>query len=147
VAPPWPRLSESAASLFRLLTGDDYDGLRVDPETYEIQVIDQGVPYPTSRFSGSEVDLANLALRVAISEQVRFQAGGQIGLLVLDEALASLDGDRKDRMLAALTQLAGRFRQILVVTHAVEVKEQLPAAIEVRKIGSRRSTAFVVGDE
>lgn len=145
VASVGPRLSAQASELFRLLTGDDYDGLQVDPETYEIQVIDQGVTFPTARFSGSEVDLANLALRVAISEQVRFQAGGQIGLLVLDEALASLDGDRKDRMLLALTQLSGRFRQILVVTHAVEVKEQLPQAIEIIKLGPRRSTARLVG--
>ena len=99
------------------------------------------MPYPTARFSGSEVDLANLALRVAISEQVRFQTGGQVGLLVLDEALASLDGDRKDRMLAALSRLSGRFRQILVVTHAPEVKERLPQAIEVVKTGRRRATA------
>jgi DNA repair protein SbcC/Rad50 len=144
VASVGPRLSIQASELFRLLTGNEYDGLHVDPETYEIQVIDQGVTYPTARFSGSEVDLANLALRVAISEQVRFQAGGQVGLLVLDEALASLDGERKDRMLMALTQLSARFRQILVVTHAVEVKEQLPQAIEVLKIGLRRSTARVI---
>ncbi len=145
VATVGPRLSTQASELFQSLTGGDYDGLHVDPETYEIQIIDQGVAHPTSRFSGSEVDLANLALRVAISEQVRFQAGGQVGLLVLDEALGSLDGDRKDRMLTALTQLSGRFRQILVVTHAVEVKEQLPEAIEIVKIGRRRSTARIVG--
>ena len=145
VATVGPRLSMQASELFQSLTGGDYDGLQVDPETYEIQIIDQGVAYPTSRFSGSEIDLANLVLRVAISEQVRFQAGGQVGLLVLDEALGSLDGDRKDRMLTALTQLSGRFRQILVVTHAVEVKEQLPEAIEIVKIGRRRSTARIVG--
>ena len=145
VATVGPRLSAQASELFQSLTGGDYDGLQVDPETYEIQIIDQGVAYATSRFSGSEVDLANLALRVAISEQVRFQAGGQVGLLVLDEALGSLDGDRKDRMLTALTQLSGRFRQILVVTHAVEVKEQLPEAIEIVKLGRRRSTARLVG--
>ena len=145
VATVGPRLSTQASELFQSLTGGDYDGLQVDPETYEIQIIDQGVAHPTSRFSGSEVDLANLALRVAISEQVRFQAGGQVGLLVLDEALGSLDGDRKDRMLTALTQLSGRFRQILVVTHAVEVKEQLPEAIEIVNIGRRRSTARIVG--
>lgn len=147
VATIGPRLSAQASELFLALTGGDYDGLTIDPDTYEIQVIDQGVAYSTTRFSGSEVDLANLALRVAISEQIRFQAGGQIGLLVLDEALASLDGDRRDRMLTALTQLAARFRQILVVTHAVEVKEQLPQAIEVLKLGPRRSTARLVGSE
>ena len=49
-------------------------------------------------------------------------------------------------MLLALTQLSARFRQILVVTHSVEVKEQLPQAIEIVKLGPRRSTARLVGD-
>ena len=139
-----PRLSIQASALFNELTAGEYDGLEIDPETYEIRIIDAGAAYPSERFSGSEVDLANLALRVAVSEQVRFQAGGQVGLLVLDEALASLDVDRKDRMLAALTQLGGRFRQILVVTHAPEVKERLPAAIEVIKLPGRRATARLI---
>lgn len=144
VAAIGPRLEVQASELFNVLTAGEYDGMKLDPESYEISIIDAGVPYLSTRFSGSEVDLANLALRVAISEQVRFQAGGQVGLLVLDEALASLDVDRKDRMLGALTQLSGRFRQILVVTHAPEVKERLPQAIEVVKLAGRRATARVV---
>ncbi len=142
-----PQLQIQASSLFNDLTNHDYDGLEVDADSYELRIIDQGVAHPTSRFSGSEVDLANLALRVAISEQIRFQAGGQVGLLVLDEALASLDAERKDRTLNALGQLGGRFQQILVVTHSPEVKEQLPVAIEVRRVGSsgiRSSTATVL---
>ncbi len=140
-----PHLSQAASSLFQELTDDEYDGLVVDPETYELQIIDGGTRYPTERFSGSEVDLANLAFRVAISEQLQFQPGGRVGLLVLDEALASLDADRKDRMLAALTRLSGRFRQILVVTHSPEVKEQLPRALHVIKRPGRR--AEVISDD
>jgi DNA repair protein SbcC/Rad50 len=139
-----PQLSTHASALFNELTAGEYDGLHIDGDTYAIQVIDGGVPYSSERFSGSEVDLANLALRVAISEQIRFQAGGQVGLLVLDEALASLDTDRKDRMLGALTRLGGRFRQILVVTHSPDVKERLPQAIEVRRTSGRGSTARVI---
>jgi DNA repair exonuclease SbcCD ATPase subunit len=144
VAMVGPQLSTHASALFNELTAGEYDGLQIDGETYAINVIDGGVAYSSERFSGSEVDLANLALRVAISEQIRFQAGGQVGLLVLDEALASLDTDRKDRMLAALTRLGGRFRQILVVTHSPEVKERLPQAIEVRRTSGQGSTARVI---
>ena len=144
VAAIGPRLQIQASELFNLLTAGEYEGIVLDPETYELSIVDAGVPYLSTRFSGSEVDLANLAVRVAISEQVRFQAGGQVGLLVLDEALASLDTDRKDRLLGALTQLSGRFRQILVVTHAPEVKERLPRAVEVVKLPGRRATARVV---
>ena len=140
-----PRLSSQAASLFAELTDAEYDELRVDPDTYGIEIVDQGVAYAMERFSGSEADLACLALRVAISEHLGFQSGGHIGLLVLDEVFGPLDADRTDRMLRALERLKGRFGQVLVVTHDSEVKDQLPQAIEVVKLGGRRATARVVG--
>ena len=139
-----PRLSAQAAELFAELTDHEYDDLQVDPETYEIRIVDRGVEYGMDRFSGSETDLANLALRVAISEHVRFQSGGAVGLLVLDEVFGSLDPDRKARMLMALERLRGRFRQVLVVTHDADIKEELPHAIEVVETTSRRATARVV---
>jgi DNA repair exonuclease SbcCD ATPase subunit len=144
VASVGPRLAAQAADLFGELTDHEYDRLQVDPETYEIQILDQGRAYGMDRFSGSETDLANLALRVAISEHVRFQSGGAVGLLVLDEVFGPLDDERKERMLLALERLRSRFRQVLVVTHASEVKEQLPSAIEVVKLPGRRATARVV---
>src|SRR5205085_2392449 len=130
VATVGPRLSAQAADLFAELTDHEYDLLEVDPESYDIQIHDAGRVYGMDRFSGSETDLANLALRVAISEHVRFQSGGTVGLLVLDEVFGPLDADRKERMLLALERLKGRFRQVMVVTHDVEIKEQLPSAIE-----------------
>jgi DNA repair exonuclease SbcCD ATPase subunit len=136
-----PRLAAQAADLFAELTDNEYDRLEVDADTYELQIIDAGVTHGMGRFSGSETDLANLALRVAISEHVRFQAGGAVGLLVLDEMFGPLDDDRRERMLLALERLRGRFRQVLVVTHATEVKEQLPNVIEVVKLPGRRATA------
>jgi DNA repair exonuclease SbcCD ATPase subunit len=144
VATAGPRLSAQAAELFSELTDHEYDLLEVDPETYEIQICDQGVVHGMDRFSGSEKDLANLSLRVAISEQVRFQSGGAVGLLVLDEVFGPLDEPRKDRMLLALERLRGRFRQVVVVTHADDIKEQLPSAVEVVKLPGRRATARLI---
>jgi DNA repair exonuclease SbcCD ATPase subunit len=76
---------------------------------------------------------------------VRFQSGGAVGLLVLDEVFGPLDDDRKERMLLALERLRARFRQVLVVTHDTEIKHQLPNAIEVVKLPGRRATARLVG--
>ena len=137
-------MAAQAAELFGELTDHEYDELQVDPETYQLQISDGGRVYGLERFSGSEIDLANLALRVAISEHVRFQSGGTVGLLVLDEVFGPLDEERKSRMLLALERLKGRFRQILVVTHSMEIKEQLPSAIEVVKLPGRRATARVL---
>lgn len=139
-----PRLSVQAADLFAELTDREYDLLVVDPETYEIRIQDQGQFYGMDRFSGSETDLANLALRVAISEHLRFQSGGAVGLLVLDEVFGPLDDDRKDRMLAGLERLRARFQQVLVVTHDNAIKEQLPHAIEVIKKPGRRAALRLV---
>jgi DNA repair exonuclease SbcCD ATPase subunit len=75
---------------------------------------------------------------------VRFQSGGAVGLLVLDEVFGPLDPDRKDRMLLALERLRSRFRQVLVITHDETIKEQLPGAIEVIKLPGRRATARVL---
>jgi DNA repair exonuclease SbcCD ATPase subunit len=144
VASVGPRLSAQAAELFAELTDREYDRLEVDPETYEIKILDAGRTYGMGRFSGSETDLANLALRVAVSEHVRFQSGGAVGLLVLDEVFGPLDDDRKARMLLALERLRARFRQVLVVTHDTAIKEQLPNAIEVVKLPGRRATARTI---
>jgi len=146
VASVGPRLSEKAGALFAELTDHEYDELIVNPETYEIQLRDAGLLYGMTRFSGSETDLANLALRVAVSEQVQFQAGGAVGLLVLDEVFGPLDDDRKERMLLALERLKNRFRQVLVVTHDNAIKEQLPNAIEVVKLPGRRATARLLNN-
>lgn len=141
VASVGPRLALQAAELFGELTDHEYDELQVDPETYQLQISDAGKVYGLERFSGSEIDLANLALRVAISEHIHFQSGGSVGLLVLDEVFGPLDEDRKTRMLLALERLRGRFRQVLVVTHDASIKEQMPNAIEVVKLPGRRATA------
>lgn len=145
VASVGPRLAVQAADLFAELTDSEYDRLEVDPETYGLKICDAGVSYDLARFSGSEEDLANLAMRVAISEHVRLLSGGTVGLLVLDEVFGPLDEDRRARMLLALERLRARFRQILVVTHSTEIKELLPAAVEVVKKPGRRATARVVG--
>jgi len=141
VASVGPRLAVEAAQLFAELTDHEYDELQVDPVTYQLQISDAGKVYGLDRFSGSEIDLANLALRVAISEHIHFQSGGSVGLLVLDEVFGPLDEDRKSRMLQALERLRGRFRQVLVVTHDASIKDQLPNAIEVVKLPGRRAQA------
>ena len=144
VARVGPELSREAEALFRELTNHEYDDLMVDEDTLTIRIADGDTYFPIDRFSGSETDLANLALRVAISMQLSRLSGADVGMMVLDEVLGSLDQERKDLMVQTLGRLSGRFHQLFVVTHAEQVKDQFPATILVRKIGRRRSTAVVV---
>jgi exonuclease SbcC len=136
-----PALTAQTSALFRELTDGRFDRLEVDPDTFELRVGAEGRTAGIDRHSGSETDLANLSLRIAIGEQVTLLSGGQVGLLVLDEVMGGLDGEHRDRVLAAIGRLGGRYRQVLVVTHAAEVKEQLPQAIEVESLSRGRSEA------
>ena len=138
-----PELSREAQALFADLTSRAYDDLRIDPETLAIEIADGERYYPIERFSGSESDLANLALRVAISTHLSRMSGADIGMLVLDEVLASLDVERKDLFVQAMGRLASRFHQLFVITHAEQVKDQFAATIEVQPVGRRRSTAVL----
>jgi DNA repair protein SbcC/Rad50 len=144
VARVGPELSREAEALFRELTNHEYDDLMVDEDTLTIRIADGDAYFPIDRFSGSETDLANLALRVAISTQLSRLSGADVGMMVLDEVLGSLDQERKDLMVQTLGRLSARFHQLFVVTHAEQVKDQFPATILVRKTGRRRSTAVLV---
>jgi DNA repair exonuclease SbcCD ATPase subunit len=144
VARVGPELSREAEALFRELTNREYDDLKVDEESLAIQIADGDTYFAIDRFSGSETDLANLALRVAISTHLSRVSGADVGMLVLDEVLASLDEERKDLMVQALGHLSGRFHQLFVITHAERVKDQFPASILVQKTGRRRSVAALV---
>lgn len=139
-----PELSREAEALFRDLTNHEYDDLRIDDETLTIQIADGDAYFPIERFSGSESDLANLALRVAISMHLSRVSGADVGMMVLDEVLASLDQERKDLMVQAMGRLSSRFHQLFVITHAEQVKDQFPASIVVSKVGRRRSVAALV---
>ena len=139
-----PHLSQDAEALFRELTNHEYEDLMIDEETLAIQIADGARYFPVERFSGSEADLANLALRVAISMHLSRMSGADIGMMVLDEVLGGLDAERKDLFVQTIGRLAGRFHQVFVITHAEQVKDQFGASIEVRKVGRRRSTAQLV---
>lgn len=139
-----PELSREAEALFRELTGHEYEDLRIDEETLAITVADGDTYFGLERFSGSENDLANLALRVAISMHLSRMSGADVGMMVLDEVFGALDAERKDLMVRTLGGLAGRFHQLFLITHAEQVKDQFPASIELRRVGRRRSVAELV---
>jgi DNA repair protein SbcC/Rad50 len=139
-----PDLSREAEALFRDLTNHEYEDLKIDEGTLAIHIADGADYFAVERFSGSESDLANLALRVAISMHLSRMSGADVGVMVLDEVLAALDAERKDLFVQTMGRLAGRFHQLFVITHAEQVKDQFPASIEVRKVGRRRSEALLV---
>jgi exonuclease SbcC len=69
-----PELSELASSFLLDLTDARYSELELD-DNYNVIVLEDGIPKPV--ISGGEEDLANLVLRLAISQMIAERAGQQ----------------------------------------------------------------------
>jgi DNA repair protein SbcC/Rad50 len=151
-----PELGEIAGSFLTDLTDDRYNEFELD-ENYEIILIGGGVPRQV--ISGGEEDLANLVLRLAISQLIAERSGQPFSLLVLDEVFGSLDDQRRANVVELLRRLQDRFEQVIVITHIdgvrdgldrvleVSVDEQTGRALVEQRDGGRRQADALVGLE
>ncbi|MGH7578965.1 MAG: SbcC/MukB-like Walker B domain-containing protein, partial [Gemmatimonadales bacterium] len=123
-----PDLSELASGFLRDLTNGRYTELELN-EDYGTILLDDGDPKAV--ISGGEEDVANLALRLAISQMIAERAGQPLSLLVLDEIFGSLDEDRRLAVVDLLRSLADRFPQVILITHIDSVRDGFDRVIRV----------------
>ena len=123
-----PDLSELASGFLRDLTNGRYTDLELD-EDYGATLLDDGDPKAV--ISGGEEDVANLALRLAISQMIAERAGQPLSLLILDEIFGSLDDERRAAVVDLLRSLADRFPQVILITHVDSVREGFDRVIRV----------------
>jgi DNA repair protein SbcC/Rad50 len=123
-----PDLSELASGFIRDLTNGRYTDLELD-EDYAATLLDDGDPKAV--ISGGEEDVANLALRLAISQMIAERAGQPLSLLILDEIFGSLDEDRRGAVVDLLRSLADRFPQVILITHIDSVREGFDRVVRV----------------
>jgi exonuclease SbcC len=124
-----PELSDLASGFLSELTDGRYTDLELD-EDYNIIVKEDDIPKPV--ISGGEEDLANLVLRLAISQMIAERAGQSFSLLILDEVFGSLDEARRHNVVELLRRLHDRFEQVVVITHIESVREGLDRVMTVR---------------
>jgi len=123
-----PELGEIAGSFLTDLTDDRYNEFELD-ENYDVILIGGGVPRQV--ISGGEEDLANLVLRLAVSQLIAERSGQPFSLLVLDEVFGSLDDQRRANVVELLRRLQDRFEQVIVITHIDGVRDGLDRVLEV----------------
>jgi len=123
-----PDLSDLSSGFLRDLTGGRYTELELD-ESYQATILEGGEPKPV--ISGGEEDIANLALRLAISQMIADRAGQPLSLLVLDEIFGSLDEERRVAVVDLLRSLADRFPQVILITHIDTVREGFDRVLRV----------------
>ena len=91
-------------------------------------------------FSGGEKDLANLCLRLSLSQNMSnltWRKG--INFLVLDEILWSQDIERREEILANLKTLEDVFSQIILISHVEDIKDYASNLIEIVNISKNES--------
>ncbi len=137
-----PDLSELASGFLAELTKGRYTDLELDEE-YVPTLLDDGEPKGV--ISGGEEDVANLALRLAISQMIAERAGQPLSLLILDEVFGSLDEDRRHAVVELLRGLADRFPQVILITHIEAVRDSFDRIVRV-SFDPRRGVAQVADE-
>jgi len=137
-----PTLSSYASDFFERLTDGKYREIELD-EDYNILIYDNGNPFSIERFSGGEEDLANLCLRLAISEVITERASGIFNFIILDEIFGSQDIFRRHNIMKALSGLSSKFRQIFLITHIEDVKNDMEYTIHVNENEDGNSTVKI----
>ncbi len=118
-----PRISGLASTMYSQITKGKYQHIEVDND-FDFYIYDEGQKFPIDRFSGGEVDLANLVLRIAISKTLGELSGaGNIGFLAFDEVFGSQDESRRMEILEAFHTIKEQYRQIFLISHEMEIKE------------------------
>ena len=124
-----PMLSHHASRFFSVFTAGKYPRIEID-ENYDIYIYDNGEKFAINRFSGGEEDLANLSLRLAISQVIAQRSGGiEFNFIVLDEIFGSQDSGRRANVLNTLGELSHQFRQVILITHIEEIKDGMQYVI------------------
>ena len=125
-----PRISQLASEMYGTITRGKYQHIEVNNE-FDFFIYDDGVKYPIERFSGGEIDLANLVLRIAISKTLSELSGsGGVGFLAFDEVFGSQDEERRFEIMEAFHTIKEQYRQIFLISHESEIKEMFERVIE-----------------
>ena len=125
-----PRISSIASEMYSQITKGKYQHIEVSND-FDFFIYDEGKKYPIERFSGGEIDLANLVLRIAISKTLTELSGaGSIGFLAFDEVFGSQDESRRMEILEAFHTIKEQYRQIFLISHEMEIKEMFERVVE-----------------
>lgn len=125
-----PRISQIASQMYATITKGKYQYIEVNND-FDFFIYDEGKCYPIERFSGGEIDLANLVLRIAISKTLSELSGASsVGFLAFDEVFGSQDENRRMEILEAFHTIKEQYRQIFLISHEMEIKEMFERVVE-----------------
>ncbi|MBO8188586.1 AAA family ATPase [Streptomyces spirodelae] len=93
-----------------------------------------GAERDTATLSGGETFFASLALALGLADVVTEEAGGtRLETLFIDEGFGTLDEQTLDEVLDVLDSLRERDRCVGIVSHVTDLRQRVPAQLEVVK--------------
>jgi len=144
------RVLEAATERLRIMSRGRYELQRAagtldrrSSAGLDLEVFDAhtGAARPVSTLSGGESFQASLALALGLAGVVQSHSGGvRLESIFIDEGFGSLDADALALAVDTLRDLQQGGRLIGIVSHVAELKEQIPARLEVTP-GHRGSDA------
>ncbi|MEG2840695.1 MAG: AAA family ATPase [Cellulosilyticaceae bacterium] len=132
---------KSANNKLKPMTGSRYElyraGDRQDKRKQaglDITVKDNyvGQTRPVNTLSGGESFMAALALALGLSEVIERLAGAtSLDTMFIDEGFGTLDEEALDLAIKTLLNLGDTGRLVGIISHVKELKEQIPARLEI----------------
>ena len=113
----------------------------------DLEILDSytGKARPVETLSGGESFLASLSLALGLAAVVKNTAGGiKLDTIFIDEGFGSLDSETLDFAINALTELqTDSGRLVGIISHVEELKNRIPARLEVIKIKLGSTAKFI----
>ncbi len=134
------RLSAMTDGRYALVHSDAKSGNRKSGLSLHVTDGWTGQSRDTSTLSGGESFMASLALALGLADVVQQESGGvEMETLFVDEGFGSLDEQSLEQVMDALEGLRDGGRIVGLVSHVAEMKQRIPAQLEVIKerTGSR----------
>lgn len=104
-----------------------------------------GTSRSVATLSGGESFLASLSLALGLADVVQARSGGtRLDTLFIDEGFGSLDPEALDLALRSLTDLLKDGRLVGIISHVPELREQVPARLEITNGRCGSAARFVL---
>lgn len=103
-----------------------------------------GLSRKVNTLSGGETFLASLSLALALSKHIQLKGKVKLEFFFLDEGFGTLDSELLDKVMSALEKLSMEKVKVGLITHVEELKDRIPAKIEVKEaISGERGTIII----
>lgn len=139
-----PALEGTISQHLSDLSDGRFSSVTLDAD-YNLTVTDDGAPRPLGEFSGGEIDLIALAVRLALASVVAERHGsGGTGFLILDECFGSQDPERRASILTALRALRSTYGQLFLISHVGGLEDAADSVVEITSAPDRSSIDVVL---